>query len=926
MIRPMTDRPRARHGRSAIVVLTVITIVAGLLGWVGLSADAASSPHDPRGSLDLIRRTASGLEVVGWAADPDSPDPIAVFIEVNGVTRFGQMANLPRPDVAKAYPAFGGNRGYDKAITLPLGTYTICVWARNVGLGSNVTIGCRQATVSWSPAGSIDSVTALPGSFRIVGGAVDPNTSGPIQVDVYADGTKLGRLTAGAALHGGHGYDGTFPITQGTHNVCVTGINVGPGGDVQLGCRTVTLAESPVGSIDSLTQVSGGLHVLAFALDPDTSAPISARVTIDGAVVGTVVANGPLHHGHSFAATYGVRLSGTHTVCVIGVNVSYGSDRSVGCRAIVLQFDPVTGIDVLAQKSPGITISGWATDPDTAAPISVRITADGTVLGTVVANGAGSTHPGHRFSATYPLAAGKHTVCVVGVNVSSGSDSAPLCRSLTVNFDPFGRLDATGRISGSTDIQVRGWAIDPETTKPIDVRVTRDGQSVAGATADLSRPDVQQAYPAFGALHGFLVRVPADDQEHTICVVAVNVGLGADHQIGCAIVNAVHPVPPSAPQAVTAVADYGQATVTWTKPTSDGGAPWSSYVLTSSPASVTVTAGPTATSAVVTNLKSGVSYTFTVKAVNVAGTSAGGVSPAVKTPVGPPPQTTPAPISTSRYIRNITGSSPTDFAKLRGAGVADARANPSGHRYLMLLDIGGQSGHGVVLSATTRYLSNAALLANMKAYVDGYASAQRPSAPAHIAVGTNNDIDVSSTAGAIWANEIVNPLVAYARRYPGLVVSGANDIEPGFRGSYAATKAWLSGYLASTSAKFVFNGSADGCAWTVTNRACNNGWSMAGLYYLAGGAAPSRIINLPQIYNNTMSAQWKYISLTGVQSGKPRINFGGPLTEWTACSQAGSCGSLTGNYAWSRMWNDLQSQPALRVSSLPYSTDLRIDR
>jgi hypothetical protein len=75
-----------------------------------------------------------------------------------------------------------------------------------------------------------------------------------------------------------------------------------------------------------------------------------------------------------------------------------------------------------------------------------------------------------------------------------------------------------------------------------------------------------------------------------------------------------------------------------------------------------------------------------------------------------------------------------------------------------------------------------------------------------------------------------------------------------------------------------------------------------------------------------MAGQWKYISLTGVVNGQPRIRFGGPLTEWTACDQTNSCGSLTGHTAWSVLWSNLQSDSRLKVSSLPYSTDLRIDR
>jgi hypothetical protein len=285
-------------------------------------------------------------------------------------------------------------------------------------------------------------------------------------------------------------------------------------------------------------------------------------------------------------------------------------------------------------------------------------------------------------------------------------------------------------------------------------------------------------------------------------------------------------------------------------------------------------------------------------------------------------------VSTSRYIRNIRTASTTEQATLRSEGATDAYYNPSGHGYLILLDIGGQDQFdgGVVLSATTRFVSYANLVTDLKAYVDGYHSKQKPSAPVTIAIGTNNDMDVTNAAGKTWATQVVNPVRSYAKKYTGITVAGANDIEPGFRASYSATKSWLSGYLSATTAPFVFNGSADGCSWTATGRGCNNGWTMSGLYYLAAGAAPVRMLNLPQIYNTTMAAQWKYISLTGVGAGQPRINFGGTLTEWTACDQTNSCGSLTGHTAWTTLWNNLQSDIRLKVPSLPYSTDLRIDR
>lgn len=77
---------------------------------------------------------------------------------------------------------------------------------------------------------------------------------------------------------------------------------------------------------------------------------------------------------------------------------------------------------------------------------------------------------------------------------------------------------------------------------------------------------------------------------------------------------------PSAPTSVTAVAGSTIATVSWTAPSSNGGAPITSYVVTSSPGGYTCsTTG--ATSCTVTGLTNGTSYTFTVVAINANGSS-----------------------------------------------------------------------------------------------------------------------------------------------------------------------------------------------------------------------------------------------------------------------------------------------------------------
>ena len=306
--------------------------------------------------------------------------------------------------------------------------------------------------------------------------------------------------------------------------------------------------------------------------------------------------------------------------------------------------------------------------------------------------------------------------------------------------------------------------------------------------------------------------------------------------------------------------------------------------------------------------------------VDISGYFLGSAASATSTAAPSPPL-----ISTSRYLRKLTGSS-GDAGMMANYGAADAAANPSGHPYLMLLDIGGQDATrgGVILSASNppQFISYAQLVSAVNSYVDGYATRRGADAPATILIGVNNDIDVSSTTGADWATKVIAPIARHAASRSGITIGGADDMEPGFSATPAATRSWLSGYLAATAnLPFVFNGSADGCSWTAANSSCNHGWTAADLKWLAGGAAPSRILALPQIYNQTMAAQWRYISLTGASSP---LAFGGALTEYTACQQAGGCGSLTGNEAWNTFWSQLQSDSRVSQADLPYSTDLMI--
>ena len=99
---------------------------------------------------------------------------------------------------------------------------------------------------------------------------------------------------------------------------------------------------------------------------------------------------------------------------------------------------------------------------------------------------------------------------------------------------PFGHLDAVGAPDAGT-IRLRGWTIDPDTTRSLDVHVWVDDRPVAAGRADRPRPDVGAQFPGYGPAHGFDLTVPGVPAgARRVCVYGINVAQGSNGLVGCA--------------------------------------------------------------------------------------------------------------------------------------------------------------------------------------------------------------------------------------------------------------------------------------------------------------------------------------------------------------------------------------------------------
>lgn len=118
----------------------------------GTVCQTVFSATDPVGEIEATGSGPHGIEIVGWARDPQTAAPITVVVTVGErtVEVLAQSAHDP-----STHPAHGSTHGFEVVVPVAPGEHPVCVTARNVGDGDDTVLGCRVVAVSELSVGGI---------------------------------------------------------------------------------------------------------------------------------------------------------------------------------------------------------------------------------------------------------------------------------------------------------------------------------------------------------------------------------------------------------------------------------------------------------------------------------------------------------------------------------------------------------------------------------------------------------------------------------------------------------------------------------------------------------------------------------------------------------------------------------------------------
>ena len=499
---------------------------------------------DPWGNVDYISADSNGVAVSGWVQDPNTTSPINVEIYVDGALAKTVRADAPRSDVENLFH-HGREHGFAAQVDAPVGPHTVCVYGANAGAGSNIRLGCGSVTVAEStmPSPPKPTVTGVVSVGKTLAATTIAWSPAPVTL-VYQwlrSGTSIGGATFA-----------TYPVSDAdaghSLSVVVTGTKPGFASAAATSAATVAV---PLASTQSSWPPAEGTLV---------------RMNETGEVY-RIAGGAPLYISSWTSLGTGAQPTRAVSAAQLGTLSTYPRNGTF------VRSYPSARVFRIAHGAP-IYVSSWAAVGGSAPTASISdatiaaaggssqwshlraVPADGFLRDILTAK-VYRVADGHAYyvPSWSPYGSPQPVVFVDGLSIEAGCEN--------VNCAPWGNWEAVS--GGAGRIDVIGWAQDPNSLEPVDVRVRVDGVLVGVARADQVRKDVDAVYH-HGVQRGFDSRFAVAQGTHQVCLDAANVGAGTkDYAFGCRSVSVAAPVPAaaipftSAPQpTVSGTATVGQ--------------------------------------------------------------------------------------------------------------------------------------------------------------------------------------------------------------------------------------------------------------------------------------------------------------------------------------------------------------------------------
>jgi hypothetical protein len=224
------------------------------------------------GAVQVIRRSGATTGFVsGWAGDPDVEDAAFIEISIDGISTAVIQTDLPRPDVAAAFPGLAPTTGFAVTFPLPIEAARVRVVAVSPDDGRRQPLGFQdlgptpqdapngsdgRPTASGSSTstsdvvyGGIDAVDITDAGVAVAGWSFDPNDRDRvIAVRAEAAGFEVLGETglanpAAQEIYGVNascGFELLLVLPAGLHDLSVTAVGAN-GGTSMIDQRTVAV-------------------------------------------------------------------------------------------------------------------------------------------------------------------------------------------------------------------------------------------------------------------------------------------------------------------------------------------------------------------------------------------------------------------------------------------------------------------------------------------------------------------------------------------------------------------------------------------------------------------------------------------------------------------------------------------------------------